>query len=128
MVIQEAAEMYLETIHVLSKKKGNVRSVDVAIEMGYSKPTISAMMKKLKENGYINMAENGYITLTKTGSEIAERIYERHNVISEIFVELGVDEKTAMEDACRVEHYISQKTFDCLKKYYMTHKGDCKKD
>ena len=123
MIIQEAAEMYLETIFVIQKRKGNVRAVDIANEMGYSKPTISEQMKKFRNNGYINVDDGGYITLTDTGREIAERIYERHNVIAEIFMSLGVDEETAYEDACRVEHYISQKTFECMKEHYLTHRG-----
>lgn len=117
MVIQEAAEMYLETILVLSQRQGRVRSVDIANEMSYSKPTVSEQMKKFRENGYIIMDADGYISLTDSGREIAERTYERHNVISGLLMILGVDRETACQDACRIEHYISQKTFDCMKDF-----------
>ncbi len=118
MIIHEAAEMYLETILVLERRKGEVRSVDIANEMGYSKPTISEQMKKFRENGYIEMEADGHITLTEEGRRIAEQTLERHNVIAKIFMSLGVDEETAYQDACRVEHYISQKTYDCMKKHF----------
>lgn len=118
MVIQEASEMYLETILVLGRRLDCVRSIDLANEMGYSKPTISETMKKLRENGYVDMDESGHITLTPAGAEIAARTYERHNVIADIFIHLGVSRETAYADACRVEHYISQETFDCMKQYF----------
>jgi Mn-dependent DtxR family transcriptional regulator len=118
MIIQEAAEMYLETILVLEHRQGNVRSIDIAKEMGYSKPTISGQMKKFRENGYIEMDSNGHIHLTASGRKIAERIYERHNVIAQFLMGIGVDRETAYEDACRIEHYISQITFDHIKAYY----------
>ena len=118
MIIQEAAEMYLETILILSQRLGKVRSIDVAKEMSYSKPTVSEQMKKFRENGYIEMNSDGYITLTDTGRDIAERTFERHNVIAKVLMTLGVDTETAYQDSCRIEHYISQKTFDCMKEYY----------
>lgn len=117
MVIQEAAEMYMETILVIDKRKGTVRSIDIANEMGHSKPTVSEQMKRLRENGYIEIDGRGHIKLTATGREIAERTYRRHNAIAKFFIELGVDEETAYQDACRVEHYISKKTFDAICRY-----------
>jgi Mn-dependent DtxR family transcriptional regulator len=117
MPIQESGEMYLETILVLTKRGGPVRSLDVANEMGYSKPSISRAMGILKNDGYIEIDESGYITLTTEGKKIAKTIYERHIVISELLISLGVDKKTAEEDACRIEHVISPKTFRALKKF-----------
>lgn len=118
MIIQEAAEMYLETILALSKSLENVRSIDIVNKMGYSKPTVSVMMKDFREHGYILMNEKGYITLTDKGLEIAERIYERHNVIAQILIELGVDKKTAYEDSCKIEHHLSDQSFKCIKDYF----------
>ena len=117
MPIQESGEMYLETILVLTKRGGPVRSLNVANEMGYSKPSISRAMGILKNDGYIEIDESGYITLTTEGKKIAKTIYERHVVISELLISLGVDKKTAEEDACRIEHVISPKTFRALKKF-----------
>ena len=121
MPIQESGEMYLETILVLTKRGGPVRSLDVANEMGYSKPSISRAMGILKNDGYIEIDESGYITLTTEGKKIAKTIYERHIVISELLISLGVDKKTAEEDACRIEHVISPKTFRALKKFNKEH-------
>jgi len=118
MLIQEAAEMYLETILILSERQQPVRSIDVAREMGYSKPTISLQMRKFRENGYIEIDGSGYITLTGAGREIAERTYERHNIIAHILMDVGVDEETAYQDACRIEHYISEKSFHCMKVHF----------
>lgn len=118
MVIREAAEMYLETILILHNRNGYVRATDIAKEMNYSKPTISAEMKRFNENGYITYDENGFVLLTDKGREIAEKIYERHNVLTVIFKSIGVSDDVALEDACRVEHYISNETFDCLKKHF----------
>lgn len=118
MVIQEAAEMYLETIYMLSKELPKVRAVDITRKMGFSKPTISIQMRKFRENGYVTVNEDGGIVLTKRGLEIAERIYERHVVISQILIKLGVDEPTAYQDACRIEHYISDTTFQCMKRHF----------
>ena len=115
MHLQESGEMYLETILILSKKNSFVRSIDVAEYMNYSKPSISRAVGILKNGGYLNVDGNGYLTLTETGREIAEKIYERHTVISKLLMDLGVDEKTATDDACRMEHVISDKTFAALK-------------
>ncbi|HHV29092.1 metal-dependent transcriptional regulator [Acetivibrio mesophilus] len=118
MKIQESAENYLETILVLRQRIGNVRSIDIVNEMNFSKPSISYAMKQLRENGYILMDESGYITLTDKGMEIAERIYERHKVLTDYLISLGVDEDVAREDACRIEHVISPKSFEMIKKAY----------
>jgi len=115
--MQESGEMYLETILVLSKKGAPVRSLDVANQLGFSKPSVSRAMGILKKGEFIKIDGQGYITLTPEGSKIAKKIYERHVVISELLMELGVDMKTAEEDACRIEHVISDKTFKALKKH-----------
>ena len=115
MKIQESAEMYLETILVLSQKNGQVRSIDIATEMGFSKPSVSFAMKRFRENGYIEVDDAGLITLTAKGKEIAENVYERHQVLSQYFISIGVSEEVAQDDACRVEHVISQETFEKMK-------------
>lgn len=117
MKIQESAEMYLETILVLSQQNPSVRSIDIASELDYSKPSVSVAMKNLRENGYINMNTDGYITLTEKGKEIAETMYERHTLISDWLIRLGVDRTTAVEDACRMEHVISVESFNAIKKH-----------
>ncbi len=117
MKIQESAENYLETIHILSLKIRDVRSIDIVNELGFSKPSVSVAMKKLREGGFLNIDSNGYITLTEEGHKIANKMYERHTLLSKILIALGVDEKTAVEDACRMEHIISQETFDKIKEY-----------
>ena len=117
MHIQESGEMYLETIHVLSQKKGEVRSIDVCEHMGYSKPSVSRAMGILKGAGYIEVDRHGYITLTKEGLEIANKMYERHTLLTNLLVKLGVDTETATEDACKIEHHISEATFDAIKKF-----------
>lgn len=117
MKIQESAENYLETILMLSHKQGNVRSIDIAHELEFKKPSVSVAMKNLRENGYINVDDNGYITLTPSGREIAETMYERHIFLSTWLAKLGVDEKTAVEDACKIEHVISKASFDAIKKH-----------
>lgn len=114
----ETIENYLETIYMLNLKNGCVRSIDISVEMGYSKPTISVTVKRYKEEGYITIDENGYIELTEKGKEIAERMYERHNVIAKILISLGVDTETAFEDSCRIEHCISDKSFQAMKKHF----------
>ena len=118
MAIQESGEMYLETILVLSQKQEVVHAVDVGREMGFSKPSVSRAVGILKEEGCITVEDHGAIVLTKKGKKIAETIYERHRVISDLLQEIGVSKKTATEDACRVEHYISNETFRALKKYH----------
>ena len=116
MVLQESGEMYLETILVLSKNLKNVRSLDIAKYLHYSKPSISRAMGILRNAKYIAIDESGYITLTNSGREIAEKIYERHVVISTLLESIGVDKETAAEDACRIEHVISDKSFEAIKK------------
>ncbi len=122
MNLQESGEMYLETILVLSKKMNAVRSIDICTEMGFSKPSISRAMHLLKDGGYIEIDESGFITFTDLGREIAEKIYERHTVLTAMFKAIGVDEETASEDACRIEHVISDKTFEAVKRHMKEHK------
>lgn len=117
MKILESGEMYLETILVLSKKNPYVRSLDIAEKMNYSKPSVSRAVGILKDNGYIQVDKNGYITLLKKGSDLANKIYERHVVLTEVLEKIGVNPKTAEDDACRMEHVISDETFDAIKKY-----------
>lgn len=117
MKIQESAENYLETILILSQTGTPIRSIDIVNELGFSKPSVSVAMKKLRENGYINMDDDGHITLLSAGREIAERIYERHTLLSQLLIRLGVDEATAVEDACRIEHVISPETFQKIKEH-----------
>ncbi|SFJ02022.1 iron (metal) dependent repressor, DtxR family [Treponema bryantii] len=115
MKIRESAEMYLETILVLSKK-GDVRSIDIARAMNFSRPSVSVTVHNLEKEHYIKISEGGNITLEPAGLEIAERIYERHTVLTELLVSIGVSEETAADDACKIEHDISVETFDCIKK------------
>lgn len=117
MKIKESAENYLETIHILNKRTGSVRSIDIVNELGYSKPSVSIAMKNLRENGFILVDKDGYITLTDSGREIAETMYERHTVISSWLMYLGVPKKVAIDDACRIEHVISAESFEALKKH-----------
>lgn len=119
MQIRESAENYLETILILSQRKGKgeVRSIDIVNELDFSKPSVSVAMKNLRENGYITVNKDGYIDLTEKGAEIAERMYERHTLLSKWLITLGVDEKTAVEDACRMEHVISAESFAAIKKH-----------
>ena len=122
MTVRESGEMYLEAILVLAKKSGYVRSIDVCEYLGYSKPSVSRAMGILREGGYILMEKDGAITLTDSGKKLAETIYERHTVLSELLIRLGVDEKTATDDACRIEHVISDESFQAIKQYYYQHK------
>ena len=122
MKIQESAENYLETILILKQRNGAVRSIDIANELDFSKPSVSVAMKNLRENGYIHMDADGYITLTEKGRGIAEMIYERHTLISSWLVTLGVEKKTAIEDACRIEHVISAESFEAIKSHVQTQK------
>ena len=117
MKIRESAETYLETILLLKGTKGGVRSIDIANELGYSKPSVSVAIKNLRENGYIMVAD-GWITLTECGQKIAEAIYERHQILSSFLMALGVDEKTAAEDACRIEHVISKQSFEKICEHF----------
>lgn len=117
MNINESAENYLETILILSKTLPVVRSVDIATELGFKKSSVSIAMKNLREKKYITVSEAGYITLTKSGKEIADMIYERHELFTSWLISLGVDEKTASEDACRMEHVISKKSFEAIKNH-----------
>ena len=117
MGIHESGEMYLETIHVLLKQHNAVRSIDISEHMGYSKPSVSRAVGLLKNGGYILVDKDGYITLTDAGLSVAEKIYERHTVLSSMLTMLGVDEKTAAEDACRLEHAISDTSFEAIKKH-----------
>ena len=116
VAIQESGEMYLETILILSRR-GPVRSIDVSEYMGYSKPSVSRAVGILRDGGYITVARDGGLHLTEAGLEVAERTYERHTVLSELFMTLGVDKETAVNDACKIEHVISSRTFDALKKH-----------
>ena len=113
--IHESAENYLETILVLTRRNGHVRSIDIASELSFSKPSVSVAMKNLRTNGYIAVDGDGYITLLEKGMEIAEKIYERHTLISDWLIRLGVDPQIAAEDACRIEHVISDESFRRLK-------------
>ena len=115
MVIRESAEMYLETILVLSKE-GDVRSIDIARAMNFSRPSVSVTVHNLEKERYIKINDNGTIVLLPAGREIAERIYERHTVLTDLLVAIGVSEKVAVDDACKIEHDISIETFDCIKK------------
>lgn len=122
MTVRESGEMYLEAILVLAKRTGYVRSIDVSEYLGYSKPSVSRAMGILREGGYILVEKDGAITLTDSGKKLAETIYERHTVLSELLIRLGVDEKTATDDACRIEHVISDESFQAIKQYYYQHR------
>ena len=115
--MQESGEMYLETILVLGKKKNVVRSIDIADEMGFSKPSVSRAVSKLKQDAYILVDSDGHIALTEKGYQLASSIYERHVVLTKMLMSLGVSEETASEDACRVEHVSSDETFEAIKKH-----------
>ncbi|MBQ4598395.1 MAG: metal-dependent transcriptional regulator [Clostridia bacterium] len=117
MHLQESGEMYLETVFVLSKKGGVVRSIDVCEYMGYSKPSVSRAVGLLKNGGYLTMAADGALELTDAGREVAERMYERHTLLTQCLIYLGVDEETAAEDACKIEHDISDRSFEAIKKH-----------
>ena len=118
MSIHESGEMYLETIHVLLQKQGAVRSVDVSEHMGYSKPSVSRAVGLLKQGGYITVDKDGYINLTENGRQVAEKIYERHTILTRMLTSLGVDPQIAAEDACRLEHAISDASFEAIKKHF----------
>ena len=117
MPIQESGEMYLETILYLTKERGSVRAIDVAEHMGYSKPSVSRAVGLLKNGGYITVDEDGFLVLTNSGRAIAEKIYERHTLLTEFFVRLGIDRDTASDDACKIEHHLSDTTFMAIKRH-----------
>ena len=117
MALQESGEMYLETIYVLAKAQSHVRSVDISDHMGYSKPSVSRAVGILKNGGYILMDEDGFITLTESGRAVAEKIFERHTILSNLLIRLGVPPTVAAEDACRIEHAISDESFEALKRH-----------
>ena len=117
MALYESAEMYLETIYQLSRERGTVRSVDVAESMGYSKPSVSRAVGLLKQGGYLQMENDGSLTLTASGLETAQKVYERHTILSSLLTRLGVSPETAAEDACKMEHVISDETFEAMKRH-----------
>ena len=121
MHLQESGEMYLESILILSQKSNNVRSIDICEYMGYSKPSVSRAMGLLKQGNYILVDKDGYISLSDVGREIAEKIYERHNLLTDFLTAIGVDAETASEDACKMEHAISDKSFEAIKNYVIKH-------
>ncbi len=118
MKIHQSAENYLETIYVLTKRNGSVRSIDIANELGFSKPSVSVAMKALRENGYIDVSGDGKIILLEAGIKIAEKLYERHTVLTNALMALGISEETASEDACKIEHILSEETFNAIKIHF----------
>ena len=116
MHLQESGEMYLETIFILCEKMSEVRSIDVCEHMGFSKPSVSRAIGLLRTGGYVNMDKNGYLTLTPEGEEVARKMYERHKLLTDFFISIGVSPDTASEDACKIEHHISDETFEAIKK------------
>lgn len=123
MKIQQSAENYLETIYMLQKNKGSCRSVDIANELGFSKPSVSIAMKNLRENGFIEVMGDGNIQLLPPGRKIAEELFERHTMLTECLISLGVPKDIAVEDACRIEHVISKQSFDAIKQGFAKHKN-----
>ena len=121
MSLHESAEMYLETIYSLSKVNSTVRSIDVAEALGYSRPSVSRAVGLLKNDGYLTMDKDSFLALTKKGTEAAEKIYERHTILTAALMALGVDKETAAEDACKIEHDISDRSFDAIKKHMKTY-------
>ena len=117
MPIQESGEMYIETIFILTKENDNVRSIDVCERMGYSKPSVSRAIGILKRNGYITVDSSGYISLTQSGIKVAERMYERHTILTKFLEKLGVPQDIAVSDACKMEHILSDESFDAMKKH-----------
>ena len=116
--IHEAAENYLETIYIVKKRLGYCRSIDVCNELGYSKPTVSVVMKDFRQNGYVVIDSHGDITLTEKGLKVAERMYERHQLLGKMLIDLGVDDETAYADACNIEHDLSEESFSKIKEHY----------
>ena len=123
MEIHKSAEDYLETILKLQKQKGQVRSIDVVADMHFSKPSVSVAMKKLRESGHVGMDDNGLLTLTEDGLAIAQRIYERHQILTQMLIALGVDQETAAEEACKIEHDLSDGTFEKIKAHFLEKSG-----
>ncbi|MEA4971526.1 MAG: metal-dependent transcriptional regulator [Candidatus Pelethousia sp.] len=123
MKIYESAEDYLEAILMLRERLGVVRSIDIVNQLGYTKPSVSVAMKRLRENGYIQMDSDGYITLTPAGLEIASRVYTRHRMLTDFFIQLGVSEETAAADACKIEHDLSEETFQKIKEHAWKHRA-----
>lgn len=115
MHLQESGEMYLETVYLLSKKKAHVRSIDICDEMGFSKPSVSRAVSLLRSGGYLEMDKDGYLTLTEFGLEVAERMYERHELLTSFLTALGVPKEIAESDACKIEHHISEESFEAIK-------------
>ena len=118
----ESLEDYLETILMLYKSTGQVRSIDIANEMNFTKPSVSIAMKNLREKGYITMADNGYITLTESGKKRADSVFERHTILADLLISIGVNEETAREDACKVEHDLSEESFEAIKRVFHSSK------
>ena len=117
MQLQESGEMYLETIYLLTEENKNVRSIDVCEHMGFSKPSVSRAVGLLKNGGYINVDKDGYISLTDVGREVAVKMYDRHKLLTDFLISLGVDKDTAATDACKIEHHISDESFEALKRH-----------
>lgn len=128
MVLHESAEDYLETILILFERNGQVRSIDIVNEMNFSKPSISIAMKKLRENGYIRMDVNGLITLTDEGRLIAERIYSRHKLLTKVLEAIGIDEKKAEDEACKIEHDIDDETYERIRDFYLRYTEKMKQE
>ena len=123
MKIQESAENYLETILILQRRNGMVRSIDIVNELNYAKPSISVAMKHFKEDGLITVDDGGYISLTPSGLELAEKMYERHTFLTSVLMQLGVDEEIAKVDACKIEHHISDEAFEMIKRHSKQRRG-----
>ena len=124
MPLRESGQMYLEAIYVLSQKNENIRAIDVGAYLGYSKPSVSRAVGILKRHEYIVIDDDGFIVMTQKGKDSAEKLYERHTVLTTMLMNLGIDEKTATEDACRMEHVISDQSFEAIKKHYLYYKNN----
>ena len=124
MHLQESGEMYLETVYILSKKSESIRSIDICEYMGYSKPSVSRAVGLLKNGGYVTVDEKGYITLTNEGKSVAEKVFERHTMLTDFLVKLGVDKDIALEDACKIEHHISEESFEAIKRHVNAFKSE----
>lgn len=118
MSVSEAMENYLETIYILSRKQPEVHAADICAYLDYSRPTVSVVVRQLRDQGYLDINGENHITLTAQGREIAERMYERHNLLAELLISIGVPEKIAFRDACKIEHDLSRETFDCIRAHY----------